>query len=191
MLRLSEFCDGETEPRIDGPFQDLFTGKLPPFCEPIAIHKGGGWISYFPIPYRKSCRVEVTELEHPGDLYYHVQYLTYPAGTAMRTFTRELPADEQAALQRVVKSWTTPGASPNRPAPGDATGSASGDVRPGEATSIAISGPATVLSLRVTPAAPTPEVLRGLLLECAWDGGEPSVRAPVGDFFCCGFGVTK
>lgn len=188
--RLRVFLDGEAEPRIDGPFQDLFHGKLPPFCEPLAVHASGGWISYFPIPYGKSCRIEVAGLERPETLYYQVQYLTYPAGTPMRTFTRELPPDEKLALGRVLQAWHNPGRLPLRPAKDRGFDTAL-DIPPGATKSVECDGPATLVELRLTPETPTPEVLRGLLLEIASDGGEPTVRAPLGDFFGCGFGRAE
>lgn len=187
--RLRVFCDGEAEPRIDGPFQDLFSGKLPPFCEPIAIHKSGGWISYFPIPYAKSCRVEVTELQRPAELYYQVQYLTYPAGTPMRTFTKELPKAEQDALARVLQAWHNPGRLPQRPAKERGFGTELA-IPPGETKWLESDGPATLVELRLEPTTPTPDALRGLLLEIGFDGAEPTVRAPLGDFFGCGFGAV-
>jgi hypothetical protein len=185
--RLRVFLDGEVEPRIDGPFQDLFTGKLPPFCEPFAVHASGGWISYFPIPYAKSCRIEVAGLERPEALYYQVQYLTYPVGTPMRTFTRELPPDEKLALGRALQAWHNPGRLPQRPLKERGFDTAL-DIPAGEAKWIESDGPATLVELRLSPANPSPEVLRGLLLEIAFDGGAPTVRAPLGDFFGCGFG---
>src|SRR6185295_17218324 len=52
-------------PGIVTPFQELFNGKYAPFVEPVATHQGGGFISYFPIPYAKHCRIEVDELAEP------------------------------------------------------------------------------------------------------------------------------
>jgi hypothetical protein len=189
MGRLRVYFDGEQEPRIDAPFQDLFTGKLAPFCEPIAIRKSGGWISYFPIAYQKSCRVEVTELQNPGDLYYQLQYLTYPAGTPMRTFTKELPASEQAALAAVLAVWKSPGEW-STAAPDDSTKEYSGDVGTDTTAALDLKGPGTITSLRVSLPSPTPEALRGMVLECTFDG-VATVRVPVGDFFGCGFGPTN
>jgi hypothetical protein len=188
--RLLVYCDGEATPRLDGPFADLFNGKLPPFVPPIATHASGGFISYFPIPYAKSCRVEVDQLDDPGALYYQVQYLTYPAGTPMRTFTRELPASERDALGRVLEVWSKPGRSPIAETAADLGSDAAVEIPPGEQRFVALDGPGTIVTLRIAPANATPAALRGLVLEIAWDGGEPSVRAPVGDFFAVGFGVT-
>lgn len=194
--RLRVFLDGEAEPRIDGPFQDLFTGKLPPFCEPIAIHKGGGWISYFPIPYSKSCRIEVAELERPRDLYYQVQYLTYPAGTPMRTFTKELPPDEQKALGLVIRYWRreTPFLRHESLRPPTKKVEPELTIPPGETRSVECEGPATIVSFSAELRAAgkddrtDPAARRGLLLEIAFDGAPPTVRAPLAAFFGGGFG---
>ncbi len=186
--RLRIHLDGEPAPRIDCPFQDLFTGRYPPFVEPIATHQGGGWISYHPIPYARSCRVEVDDLEHPEALYYHVQYLTYPAGTPIRTFTRELPAGERSALETTLASWR---ASSNGPmAAGDRRVEASQSIGPGEAVALTpLAGPGVIVELRVKPKDPAPQMLRGLVLEITADETSgPNVLCPLGDFFGVGFG---
>lgn len=189
--RLRVFCDGETTPRIDGPFADLFTGKLPPFVEPIAVHRSGGFISYFPIPYANHCRVEVHELEHPEALYYHVQYLTYPAGTPMRTFTSELPPAEREALDRVLAAWRQPGTNPDPRNVGDRHQQTATTLAPGaDAELLVLDRPGTITGIEVLPEPATPAALRGLQLRARWNGGEPSLCAPIGDLFGCGFGVT-
>ncbi|MBI1850234.1 MAG: DUF2961 domain-containing protein [Planctomycetes bacterium] len=189
--QLRVFLDGESTPRIDCPFPDLFTGKYPPFVEPIATHQGGGWISYFPIPFAKSCRVEVDDLADPGALYYQVQVLRYPKGTAMRTFTRELPANEKTALDRVLALWRSPGANPTPPSPDDGRVELSAKIPSEGALELpAISGPGVVVELRVEPKLTRPETIRQLKLVAEFDGGPgQSVLAPVGDFFGVGFGA--
>jgi hypothetical protein len=189
--RLRVFLDGEQAPRLDAPFADLFQGKVPPFAAPIATHRSGGSISYFPIPYAKSCRVEVTEQKEPAALYYHVQYLTYPDGTALRTFTRELPPPEQQALQRVLAAWRAPGPCPVAAAANDKTGRAKLHLA-ADATEdlFAVDEAGTALTLRLLPQPATPETLRGLLLTAKWDGRPPSINVPVADLFGCGFGPT-
>lgn len=190
MGRLRVFVDGEDTPRIDAPFQDLFTGKLSPFVAPIATHVSGGWISYFPIPYAVSCRVEVDQLDNPSALYYQVQYLSYPAGTAMRSFTTELPAGERAALQRVLDCWRRPGDAPIERLEGDAEPTATETIGAGESMQLFTSErPGTILTLRLEADPCTPATLRGLLLQCEFDGAA-AVQVPVGDFFGCGFGPT-
>lgn len=58
-----------------------------------------------------------------------------------------------------------------------------------------IEGPGVVQHIWITVTDRTSErnryVLRDLVLRMYWDGEEtPSVESPLGDFFCCGFGVS-
>ena len=49
-----------------------------------------------PIPYQKSCKIVADK--GWGD-YYHFAYATFPKGTQVPTFKRELSAEEKAALE--------------------------------------------------------------------------------------------
>ncbi len=193
--RIRVFLDGEAEPRIDAPFQDLFTGNYAPFCEPIATHQGGGWISYFPIAYQKHCRVEVDQLADPHALYYQVQYLTWPAGTAIRTFTRELPDDERVALVRAVEVWRAPAAFSSADREPLIIRETRMTLASGKTASIhdevPVSGSSGMVEwLRLDLKEATVEQLRGLLLEVRFDQSQfPSISAPVADFFGVGFGA--
>lgn len=67
------------------------------------------------------------------------------------------------------------------------------DLKKGEAVTLAeIEGPGTIQHIWITVTDKTekyPFVLRNLVLRMYWDGEEaPSVEAPLGDFFCNGFG---
>jgi hypothetical protein len=210
--RLKVWIDGEETPRIDAPFQEVYGGKYAPFAPPIAIHSGGGWISYFPIAYEKHCRVEVDELDDPHALYYQVQYKTWPAGTKIRSFTRELPAEEAEALKRVVAIWSDPEHAPPAP-PIDEKERASarsalhvrrpdhelhflhlpaGQRIASRRNALQLDGPATIDFLRIDVEQPTVEKLRGLVLEAWFDESvAPSVSVPVADLFAVGFGARK
>lgn len=64
---------------------------------------------------------------------------------------------------------------------------------PGSTTLLAeMEGPGVIQHIWITVTDRTPNdfyVLRDLVLRMYWDGEEaPSVEAPLGDFFCCGFG---
>lgn len=70
------------------------------------------------------------------------------------------------------------------------------NLRPGETVTLAkADGPGVISHIwmtvtnQVSPR--NPYVLRDLVLRMYWDGEEsPSVESPLGDFFCCGFGVS-
>jgi hypothetical protein len=208
--RLRVFLDGEQSPRIDTPFAELFEGKYAPFVPPVATHQGGGFVSYLPIAYASHCRIEVAGLDDPHALYYHVQYKTFPAGTPIRTFTRELPPAEKKGLAAVVEVFRD---SEHWPLPMEVVEKDRGAARaglkvaragnyvqyvklpPGRKSAArkdawAIPGPGTIDFLRVDVEEPDVEKLRGLVLEIWFgDATEPSVSAPVADLFNVGFGA--
>ena len=70
------------------------------------------------------------------------------------------------------------------------------EIKPGETVTLAeMDGPGTINHIWITVTDRTSErnryVLRDLVLRMYWDGEEePSVESPLGDFFCCGFGVS-
>ena len=184
--RLLVFLDGETTPRIDAPFADLFAARYPPFCAPIATCRSGGCVSYFPIPFAGSCRVELAELERPQDLYYQIQCLQYPAGTPLRTFTRELPATEQAALAEVLRQWGDPAAlAPQELAWQEL------QLGPGQYRDLCnTKGPDCVdaIAFVLDPRSLAP---RALLLEASYDGAaQPSLAVPLLDLVAGGFGLV-
>ena len=195
---LKIFFDGEDAPRIDCPMQDLFTGKVAPFVEPVVGHRSGGWYCFFPMPFQKACRVEVTD---PGGLYYHVQYQRFPDNQMVRTFTRELTNEDKDALQVVLAQWRNLGGNPytaqltNYREVKARTQSVSGITRvdAGQTkllTTLGGAGEVTALHLAVVPA--DRQSLRQTLLRVYWDGAtKPAIESPVGDFFGVGFGDNR
>jgi hypothetical protein len=89
------------------PFEQLFTD---PALQPIRTTSSGGWISYWPIPYAKSCKVVV---ENAPGFYYHVTYQTYRPGRKVETYTKDLTPVAKSELEAALKVWRDP--SQNRP----------------------------------------------------------------------------
>lgn len=53
--------DGRPEPAVDALFKDIFEDRCPPFRSPIAAPSSGGFYSYWPIGFERSCRITVGE----------------------------------------------------------------------------------------------------------------------------------
>ncbi len=72
---ISFYFDGESIPRISLPFEDLFSGKIFPFAEPVCDNEIGGFFCYLPIPYEKSCKIVFS-----GEkiLFHQIQYRNLP-----------------------------------------------------------------------------------------------------------------
>ncbi len=187
---LKIFFDGEAAPTIDCPMQDLFLGKVAPFAAPVVGHKSGGWFSFFPMPFQKSCRIEVTD---PGALYYHVQYQLYPDGTPIQTFTRELSAEDKTNLDKIIAQWNHLGNDPKDVLPTVKKMHGTFALKPGEVkafSNIGGAGEIEAIHLKVMPASRLS--LRQTALRVYWDNAKkPGIEAPVGDFFGIAFGDQR
>ncbi|MCX5758368.1 MAG: DUF2961 domain-containing protein, partial [Candidatus Hydrogenedentes bacterium] len=144
-----------------------------------------GWNCFVPIPYRKSCKIVA---DRKWGNYFHFTYTTFPKGTAVPVFTRKLAPRENAALDAADKILSNLG----QPLAAGKAKTETKDVivQAGSTAVVAgLEGPAAITGLRAKvdrlPATPDDRIpLRQLVLKISWDGEEePSVWAPLGDFF--------
>jgi hypothetical protein len=188
------YLDGASEPAVDLPFVGYFDCKHEPFTRPAMVHTvSEGWNNYTPIPYQKSCKI----VADPGwGDYYHFTYGTFPKGTQVPTFKRQLGTAELAALDQAnaVLSHCGSGAALNPL--NQKLSSTWVQTAPGKtATVFRLKGPRAITGLRLKfEAPPAPgdlDATRELALQIKWDGEtDPSVWAPLGDFFGTAPGVN-
>lgn len=180
------YLDGAKEPAVDLPFSGYFDGKNAPFNRSSLCYEASkGWNCFVPIPYRKSCKIVA---DKKWGSYFHFTYTTFPKGTAVPTFRRNLAARENAALDEANKRLAESG---QAPAARNAQVETKETVLQPMSSAVVsvLEGPAAIVALRVKvdglPATPDDRaVLRQLVLKIAWDGeGQPSVWSPLGDFF--------
>jgi hypothetical protein len=187
------YLDGSETPTVDLPFEKYFSGDTAPFnysrLSYNLNHQGcSGQNLYFPIPYKKSCKIVA---DRGWGAYFEFDYMTYPQGTDLPTFTANLSEEAKAALAKVntyfdEKLGTNP-AGPRKDEEivrGEATiaaGTASEPLRIEGARAItAIRGKLTSAKDREDQMA----AMRQLTLEIRFDGQqEPAVSCPLGDFF--------
>jgi hypothetical protein len=175
-LRL--YLDAAETPALEAKMEDLLGGKFPGLPRPIAGEYSKGWNLYFPIPYATHCKVTSDQ----GNFYYHVNYRTYAAGTAVETFTADTVPQLRAEMERTMAKLAETGAtlSEAQVQSGDFT------AQPGQATALAtIAGSQMVRYVEVawSPSGDRDEpALRSCLIEMTFDG-ETTVAAPLGDFF--------
>lgn len=81
------YFDGESKARFEQKMADLLLGNVAPFVDPIAYGCAQGANIYFPFPYAKSLKITVenSRPDHPN-VYYHIGFRTYAAGTRVATF---------------------------------------------------------------------------------------------------------
>jgi len=92
------YLDGADEPAVDLPFIGYFNLENEPFTYPALVHETArGQNCYVPISFQKSCKITA---ERDWGRYYHFTYTTYPKGTVLPTFTREMSEPQERALDR-------------------------------------------------------------------------------------------
>jgi hypothetical protein len=180
------YLDGAPEPAVDLPFIGYFNRQNEPFTYPALVHETArGQNCYIPIPYQESCKITAV-----GDwgAYYHFTYTTYPQGTALPIFKRQLSRTEKTALEKAneVLSHCGPFLPPSPNEEVEEFNLSSND---GGACVVRRSvGPAIIktLRLKLDPAAGPEDrdALREWTIQIRWDGEKsPSIWAPLGDFF--------
>ena len=189
------YLDGAETPAIDLPFRAYFDGTAEPFTRKTLCYEAAkGWNCYVPIPFEKSCLVVADE---GWGRYYHFTYSEFPEGTKVRTFERELSADEKAALDAADALLSQPGADLAAERDGQVTTTTDFTVPAGGKHTVAkLSGPRAITSIRALVDLPEPpadiDALRELVLQIRWDGEEePSVWAPWADFFGTAAGANQ
>ncbi len=183
---LDFYFDGEATPRIHIKFRELFMGTQFPFMEPLVGSGAGGYFSYVPLPFRKSCKI----LIRAGKVqFYQVNYALYPENTQFETFSPALSSSQSKALEQACKIWAEAGEDISRF--GIATGEkprrivSRKTLLPGKSVMLfEIDQPGRIAGFRLGPANLLAGKDRAILLKIYWDGEvHPAVLCPVGDFF--------
>lgn len=191
---LKIYLDDAPEPVISMLFKDFFTD---PELHPLRTTSSGGWISYYPIPYAKSCKVVV---EDPGPLFYHVTYQTYPPTAQVKTYTNQLDAAAREELATLLSVWRNP-AEFRRTTRPHALGPVKRWLETENQFIVASGKTAEVFSAEgagcidefaVSVDSSDPVQLRQTVIRMFWDGEDnPSVESPLSDFFGNGIAATE
>lgn len=188
------YLDGAADPTVDLPFSGYFDCKNEPFTYPSLVHTtASGKNCYVPIPFQKSCRITA---DKGWGSYYHFTYTTYPKGTIVPTFKRQLAPEEADALKAADDYLTNRlGTDPAGARKGETTQTKTVTAVWKPVPVMTIKGARAITAIRVKPdpamlVAPRAS-LRNAVLRIRWDGEkEPSVWVPVGDFFGAAPGVA-
>jgi hypothetical protein len=183
--RVRIYLDGAAEPAVDLPFTGYFNRQNAPFTRPVLVHTtaANGYNNYTPIPYQKSCKI----VADPGwGQYYQFVYTTFPKGTQVPTFKKELTPEENAALDDADRRLGDSG--PRDTSKYGRSGRSGVVSANGGVIVDRLDGPNAITMIRAKVDLPAPpadrDVLRELTLQIGWDGeASPSVWAPFGDFF--------
>ena len=199
-----------TQQKFDGTVRIYLDGSKTPIYEATADALVGGdtivgkplsnvvgWNGrnlYLPIPFAKHCKVtyDGPNQQDTGKfedcIYYNINYVEYPSGTPIKTFSKAdltTHADLLAQVQKgllephkngIVADWTVKGGIRS--------------LRESDSLVRRIEGRGAITSLRMKIAAEDMEqAMRTVVLSISFDGQE-RVLAPVGGFFGCGPGLN-
>src|SRR5579871_4296159 len=181
---LEFFFDGEATPRIVLPFREIFDGTHAPFLAPLAGSGGGGFYSYVPLPFQRSCKIR---LHGPKMQFFQINYGLYESGTQIGTIDpadSRLPRDigEIGGTWKSVQKSVVPKESHRE--------LREQMLEAGKSVTLFNSDqPGRVVAIRLSPASAFSGSDRSLVLKASWDGdSQPAILVPVGDFFGYSFG---
>lgn len=189
------YIDGSEEPVLDLPFIDYFKPSIPAFDFPQLVYETNarGFNNYIPITYQKSCKI----VAEPGwGQYYHFNYISFPDGTNVETFSSELNEDQMSALKKVNAFFSQEmGNSPYDLKTQKLQ--VNEKIKAGKEKAVVTlknSGAISSLKARVKieDSSKADEILRKVVLKMKWDDEQkPSVWTPLGDFFGTSPGYNK
>jgi hypothetical protein len=187
---LEFYFDGEATPRLSVPFRKLFSGEVYPFVRPIVDAAAGGFTSYVPIPFAKSCKV-VLRGKHLQ--FYDLNYATFPKDAPIKSFDPKAVTAQSVEAAKSVFSYdasadltslNVPPGSKLRKHEIDRTLAAGKTI-----TLFKTDRPGRIAALRLGPADSFTSKARDILLRITWDNDkQPAVLCPAGDFFGYGWG---
>ena len=183
---LEFYFDGESEPGIRVKFRDLFLGKHPVFVRPLVGYGAGGFYSYVPLTYEKSCKVFIRAERLQ---FYQINYATYPEETSIVSFPKQPEDEYRSHLEKargLFESYGSDVSSYVVPAGGSIERFGTKvRLKPRETVKIFESNrPGRVVGIRISPPEALVDKDRGVVLRAYWDGSEePAILSPAGDFF--------
>jgi hypothetical protein len=113
---LRVYWDGESEPSVEAPVGDFFAcgwGKYAQVSSlAVCVNPGSGLNSYWEMPFRKSCRMTMENLdEKPMTLYYQIDYALTEVSSDAAYFhaqfrrSNPLPLKTDHVILDGVKGW--------------------------------------------------------------------------------------
>lgn len=180
------YFDGQDAPEIRVTFRELFMGGHPSFERPFVGYGAGGFYSYVPLPYEKSCKVFIRAERVQ---FYQINYATYPEGMGIESFSAEPTAEQRTHIARAkalfgsagkdISAYVVPAGGRVEPATCKVT------LEAGKAVTVFDRDrPGRIVGIRLWPADALVGKKRDIVLRAYWDGDtEPAILSPAGDFF--------
>ncbi|RJP28450.1 MAG: DUF2961 domain-containing protein [Candidatus Omnitrophota bacterium] len=180
------YFDGENAPRIRVKFCEMFLGKHPAFERPLVGYGAGGFYSYVPLPYEKSCKVLIRAEKIQ---FYQINYAVYPDGMGIKSFSPDPNAEMRRHWEKAkalfglagkdIRSYVVPEGGKIEVI------TTKVDLEAGKsAVLFDVDRPGRIVGMRIQPADALIGKKRDIVLRAYWDGDEkPAIHCPAGDFF--------
>lgn len=185
------YIDQDSIPTYSIKFIDLFSGKQFPFVAPLCGNQLGGFFSYLPIPFEKSCKI----VSRGKRVQFHqIQYKLFADGTKVKSFTLELTDEEKEALQKIETLWNAESKVVHDFYSNNVTEiNEQVELKPGiPVTMFEKHEGGRVLGLELDPAQAFEGLHKNIDIKITWDDEKtPAVYCPVADFFGFAFGTPS
>ncbi|MBZ0269003.1 DUF2961 domain-containing protein, partial [bacterium] len=182
------FFDGEATPRIDTDSGQLLGGTYAHFADPLVTTCAGGQVSYVPIAFRDSLRIETENIADAWH-WYQYSYRLFPPGTDVASWSAALDPETLAARDAMADLFTNAGEHPAGDSPTAAQITLGpGAVPPGGTLPLAdLAGPGMLRRVTMRLPSATDAELDSLHLRVFYDGdASPAIDVPVSRFFGAG-----
>jgi hypothetical protein len=189
------YLDGSDEPAY-ATTADALVGGTAITGKPLSNVVGwNGRNLYMPIPFARHCRItydgrnqqETSKFE--DCIYYNINYIRYPAGTEVKTFTKDDLETHAALLDRVQQALLQP--EKNTLALARTVAGDDKLLRRGDRLVCEVKGTGAITALTLKLKADDMcQALRSVVISLSFDGKE-RVLAPVGGFWGCGPGLNS
>ncbi|HEX3934066.1 MAG TPA: DUF2961 domain-containing protein, partial [Puia sp.] len=190
-IRIKYYFDGEETPRIDAPADDFFNGDYRPIDTPFAFKSSRQFaINYYPFSFQKRLKVTLSDtsitrllkanIDEPQN-WYQYDYLTYPAGTAVTTWS---PSSPEPYENWAKEQWEDLGKDP-QVSTGDQVLEDKVKIEPGSSVVIFDKkGKGAIASIHLKLEPFNAETFYHTYIRMRWDDlGQPAVDVPMSYFF--------
>ncbi len=184
------YIDGEETPAISGNIADVVGGEAL-VGAPLSAERSRGRDLYLPIPYAKSIKITCDNMEEQGNLYYQVDYRTYPQDVEVESFSTDALTKYQDKIAATQKLLLEPNQTrnPKSETQGFKRRLVAEEIE-GSYENHSIKGPGAITEIDVKlTAEDVPAATRNIVLAISFDD-EETVWVPVGEFFGSGVGVN-
>jgi len=184
---LDFYIDDTSKIAFSIKYRDLFSGEVYPFIHPLCGNQLGGFYCYYPIMFNKSCRI----VSRGKNLQFHqIQYRLYTPGTTVKSFSKQLSAEEKNALQKVADLWNKEDKTISDFASVAVSETIDDLLKPGETKTIFTSAKGgRILGIQLNGADVYAGLNKDIDIKITWDDdATPAVYCPVADFFGYAFG---